>query len=318
MPGSEIRLDHVRVLRYRRVVALGENFAAREHRDMVRKRRHHRQVVLDHEHRAVRRDLADQRSDALDVRMGHAGGRFVEQHHLRVEGERGGDLERTLAPVGQLHRGRRGKAAEPDRFNELLGAPVQRVERARGAPELERTATLALQRDAHVLQHREVGKHRRDLERAHQPLARDLRRPRAGYRLSVEQDLARGRGQEVGKQVKAGGLARAVGTDQGVDRAAAHVQVDTLDRDKALELLGESARLQNDIVGHAPPGGSAARRVHWSCRGIIRKRLDVGNGGRGTSRRDHLLHWGARFATNASMPSPASASSTLQAMTPPA
>src|SRR5271170_6641536 len=49
MPGSEVRLDHVRILRYRRVIALGENLPAREHRDVVRQGRHHRQVVLDHE-----------------------------------------------------------------------------------------------------------------------------------------------------------------------------------------------------------------------------------------------------------------------------
>ena len=88
----------------RRVVALGQDLAAREHGDVVGQRRDDRQVVLDHQHGAVRRDAADQRGDALDVLVRHAGGRLVEQHHLRIERERRRDLERALAAVGQLDR----------------------------------------------------------------------------------------------------------------------------------------------------------------------------------------------------------------------
>ena len=57
--------------------------------------------------------------------------------------------------------------------------------------------------------------------------------------------------QEVREQVEAGRLAGAVRADQRVDRAATHRQVDVLDGDEALELLGEPARLENRVVGHA-------------------------------------------------------------------
>src|SRR5207237_4138421 len=54
MPSSEIGLDHIGVLRHCRVIALSENLAAGEDRDVVGKRRHHGKVVLDNQHRAIR------------------------------------------------------------------------------------------------------------------------------------------------------------------------------------------------------------------------------------------------------------------------
>src|SRR6185503_14307063 len=48
---------------------------------------------------------------------------------------------------------------------------------ALGAPEVERAPTLALQGHPHVLEHREVREHGRDLERAHQPQPSDVGLP---------------------------------------------------------------------------------------------------------------------------------------------
>src|SRR5436190_3261065 len=104
MPGSEIRLDDTRILGHAAVVALGKDLAALQDSDPVGERGNHREVVLDHEHGAIGRHALHQRRDALDVAVRHAGGRLIEQHHLRVERERGGDLKRALAAVGQLDR----------------------------------------------------------------------------------------------------------------------------------------------------------------------------------------------------------------------
>ena len=111
----------------------------------------------------------------------------------------------------------------------------------------------ALQRDPHVLEHGQMRKHRRDLERADEPHPRDRRRPRAGDVAPVVEDLAaRGR-QELREQVEAGRLAGAVRADQRVDRAAPDAQAHVLDRDEALELLGEPPCFENRVVGHAAP-----------------------------------------------------------------
>src|SRR5207249_798897 len=78
------------------------------------------------------------------------------QHHLRIERERRGDLERALAPIGQLDRYSVFKLAEPHRLDEGSSRVVQLVEQSLGVPEVERVAALSLQRDAHVLEHREM------------------------------------------------------------------------------------------------------------------------------------------------------------------
>src|SRR4051812_38830892 len=64
MPGSQIGLDHASILRDGVVVPLSEDLAALEYGDPVRKRRHHRQVVLDHQDGAIRGDAPDERRDA--------------------------------------------------------------------------------------------------------------------------------------------------------------------------------------------------------------------------------------------------------------
>ena len=83
------------------------------------------------------RHRLDQLRDALHVLVRHARRRLVEQHHLGLERERGGDLERALAPVGQLDRHGGLEGCEPDGDDQLARAPVQPVEHALRPPELE-------------------------------------------------------------------------------------------------------------------------------------------------------------------------------------
>src|ERR1700694_998163 len=104
-------------------------------------------------------------------------------------------------------------------------------------------SAFSLQRDAHVLEHREVRKYRRDLERAHQAHAGDTRRRRAGDVAPLVENATRGRLEEVRQQVEAGGLAGAIRADQGVNAATPHLEVDALDGDEALEFLCQPAGL---------------------------------------------------------------------------
>src|SRR5439155_13792335 len=119
-------------------------------------------------------------------------------------------------------------------------------------PEIEGPAALALQRDADVLQGREIGKDRADLEGAHQSHARDVRGSSGRDVASLVVDGAVRRRQEPGQQVEAGRLARAVGADQRVDGSANYPQVDALDGDEPAKLLGQPAGLEDDLrFGHA-------------------------------------------------------------------
>ena len=233
-----------------------------EHRDAIGELRDHAQVVLDHQHRAVGGDALDQRRDALDVLVRHARGRLVEQHHLRLEREGGRDLERALAPVGQLHRDRVVEPGQAHRVEQLAGAAVELVEqRARFARNRTSRRACAAARCARSRARVRCGNTAEIWNERDQPHARDRRRPGAGDVAPVVEDPAAGRLEEMREQVEAGGLAGAVGADQGVDAAAADLEVDVLDRDETLELLGQLARFENALVDHA--------RGAPSCDGLL-------------------------------------------------
>src|SRR3989449_575524 len=204
MLGAQVSLDHLGITGHRPIVALGDDLAAREHRDLIRKIRDDAQVVLDHEHGAVGSDALDERCDALYVRVRHAGRRFVEEHHFRIERERGRDLKRALAPIGQLHGDGLFERRQAHRVQQFPRARIQVAQYPVGSPEIERAAPLALKRDAHVFQNREMRKHRRNLERPDQPQPRD--RGGAGTRdlVPVVEKLAAGRGKKMREQVEAG------------------------------------------------------------------------------------------------------------------
>src|SRR5215831_18856876 len=263
MLGPQVGLDHAGILRHRGVVALGDDLAAREDRDAVRELRHHAQVVLDHQHRAVGRDALDQRRDALDVLVGHPRRRLVQEQQLGLERKRRRDLQRALAAVRQLDRDRVLEFRQRDRLEQRARPAVQLLEQALGAPEIEGSAALALQGDAHVLEHREVRKHRGDLERANQAHPGDRRRTRAGDVAALVDDAAPRRLEEVCQQVEAGRLPGAVRADERVDAAAADLEVDVPDRDETLELLGQLARFKNALVGHALAISRASAACAW-------------------------------------------------------
>ena len=180
-PAPRYACDDVGVLRHRRVVALRQHLAAREHGDVIGQRRHDRQVVLDHQHRPVGRHLLDQRCDPLDVLVRHAGRRLVEQHHLRLERQRRRDLERALAPVRQLAGGRAARIrARPTASISSRARASMLVQHALASAR-NRTSGRACAASAMRTFSSTVrcGKYRGDLERAHEAHPRDGRRSRA-------------------------------------------------------------------------------------------------------------------------------------------
>ena len=209
--------------------------------------------MLHHQDRAVGGHAADEGRDAVHVLPAHAGHGLVEKHHLRVEGEGRGDLQRPLAAVGQLHGRDVGEVGKADGVDQAQGLGVEGAQHALGAPEVEGVAALALERDADVLQGRQVREHGGDLEGAHEAEPGDVGRSERRDVAAVVGDPALGRGQELGEQVEAGGLAGAVRADQRVDGAAAHVERHTVDGGEALEFLGQVRGREDDVAGHAAP-----------------------------------------------------------------
>src|SRR3569623_3406032 len=93
MTSSQIGFLDALVLGELGVMALREHLPARQHGDDVGQIGHDAQIMLDHQDGVFRRDALDERRDLVDVLVTHAGHRLIQKHHLRVERERGRDLE---------------------------------------------------------------------------------------------------------------------------------------------------------------------------------------------------------------------------------
>src|SRR5579884_3993398 len=153
MPHPEIGLAHLRIAGDALIISFRQHAAARQYRDPIGQIRNDREIMLDHEYGAVCGDAPDQVRDAVDVLVTHPGGRLVEQQHLRIERERGGNFQCALAPIGQLDRDPVGERRKADIGNQLERPRIEALERRARAPEIERGSPRALQGDAHVLEH---------------------------------------------------------------------------------------------------------------------------------------------------------------------
>src|SRR6185312_14327081 len=78
MADTHISFAHFRILRDGGVVAFGQDSPARQHGDLVAQVLDDAEIMLDHQNGAVGGDALDQRGDAVDVLVTHAGGRLIE------------------------------------------------------------------------------------------------------------------------------------------------------------------------------------------------------------------------------------------------
>src|SRR5579872_3994659 len=145
MTGPDIGFAHLGVRLHLRIGALSEDLAAGEHGVGVQEIGDHREIMLDHEHAPPLGHALDEPGDALDILAPEACHRLVEEQHLGIECERGGDLERALSSIGKLGRQEIAMIGEPDLVQELVGAGIQAIETAFRAPEAEGEAEGALQ-----------------------------------------------------------------------------------------------------------------------------------------------------------------------------
>ncbi len=122
--------------------------------------------------------------------MAHALGGFVEQHQLRFHRQGGGNFQRALAAVGHVNGDGIGKLGQVDLGQQGHRALIELVELALALPEMKGGAELALQADAHVLQHRQVREHGRNLERTDDAHAGNLGWPGLRNVAAIEQDMS--------------------------------------------------------------------------------------------------------------------------------
>src|SRR5438105_3468883 len=134
MTRSQIGFLDAFVLGQLAVMALREHLPARQHGDDVGEIGHDAQIMLDHQDGVFRGNALDQRRDLVDVLMAHAGHRLVQQHHLRIERERGCDLKPALAPIGHLDPRRVGELAETHIVQQFACALAELIQHRLRAP----------------------------------------------------------------------------------------------------------------------------------------------------------------------------------------
>jgi len=115
---------------------------------------------------------------------------------------------------------------------------------------MEAVALLALQRDANILQHRQMWKDGRNLKGTHHTGTGDDGGFHGGDILAVEQNLARSRRQKLGQQIEYRCFAGSVGADQGVYMAACHLEIDIVDRGETLERFYKVTGFENVVCTH--------------------------------------------------------------------
>jgi len=113
--------------------------------------------MLDHQNGVLGRNALDQRRDLVDVLMAMPA---IGSSSSIISGSSASVVaisRARFAPIGHLDGRRVGKFAQADIVQQFERAAVETVEHGLGAPEIERRAVLALQRDAYVLERRQCG-----------------------------------------------------------------------------------------------------------------------------------------------------------------
>src|SRR5438105_9580909 len=108
----QVCLAHGRVLADLRRRAGGDDLPVDQHGDAVGEPENHAHVVLHHHQRLALGDPADERHCLRGLGVAHAGGRLVEQDHLRSTGDGDPDLQGTLLGIREHGGGGAATAGE--------------------------------------------------------------------------------------------------------------------------------------------------------------------------------------------------------------
>ena len=244
-----------------RRAGLDDHALVHEH-DLVGDLAREAHLVRDHDHRhAVARQLAHRVEHVADELGVERRGRLVEQHQLRLHGERAGDRDTLLLAARERDGIRVELVAEPDPLEQLL--PTAPGVAARHTLDLDRRQRHVLER-GHMREQVELLEDHPDLG----PLARHLVfaqlvqlavRLAIAHELAVDRQPARVDLLEVVDAAQERGLARAGGAEHAHDLAPLDLEVDPLQHLEAPEALVNALGFDHRVA-HRRPLPSASQR----------------------------------------------------------
>src|SRR6266446_2104452 len=211
---------------------------------------HKGHVVLDHDDRAVVREVEDQRGGFLGLAVGHAGDRLVEQQEPAVMDQEHADLEPLFLAVAQ-RAGRLaailGEADARQRDGDAV-APVRCQLCEQGMP----GAAVVGERQFEVLEYRQVFEHGWPLELAADPEIGDLGLVEPGQILvAAKEYFARIGPGLAGHDIHHRRLAGAVRTDDRSELAFLDDQRQLVQRLEPVEADRDAVQIEQDVAGRA-------------------------------------------------------------------
>ena len=101
-------------------IAFGQHLAEMQHRDALGDLAHERHVVLDHDDGMAALEIVDDQRGLVRLRLGHAGGRLVEQDDLRVLRDQQPELQPLGLAVAEIGGDPIGLLGEADQLQHLI------------------------------------------------------------------------------------------------------------------------------------------------------------------------------------------------------
>mmetsp|Transcript_5523 Transcript_5523/g.13342 ORF Transcript_5523/g.13342 Transcript_5523/m.13342 type:complete len:248 (+) Transcript_5523:1701-2444(+) len=245
MPAAQVGGLHGRVVAQMGGRSVHRDAAVLQHIAIVGHLQRRGGELLDQQHgHAPRLQAFDDAEDLVDQDGRQAHGRFVEQHHLGVEHHRAGHGQHLLLTAGQ----RAGQLQAP-----LLqaGKQLQRPLQVAGDVALGPLAGVARKgAQAQVVGDGHRREHAPAFRRVGQAAAGDVIALKAVDAAVVQRDLAAGGLDHAADGPHGGGLAGAIGADQGHDLPLGHLQRDAV---QDLDLAVAGAEVLDAEHDQAPP-----------------------------------------------------------------
>ncbi len=233
----------------------------------------HRHVVLGEKEGqpALVRDALDEPDGFAGLLGRHPRRRLVEEQDLGLERQRDAELELFLVTVREEPRDLAGLVEKAHGVEQRLGFfPVEAVHARHQVPA---ASSVTEERRLDVLKYREAREDVGALEGATHAETAEIVGRDTGDLPVLEADAARVGPEVTGDEVEERGLARAVGPDDGADRAARNAEADSAHGLEAVEALAEIADVKQpgaSLGGGGPPTPARPRCRRERRRGARR------------------------------------------------